>query len=172
MEPTTEGRGASTSMLYKLLYTQSLLKLKSYRILILTFKKNKMSLQELLQERLGHLQLSPEEYNSMACDLANDHAQAMLECGPEDYPDYDEEPDTSGPVHSTQDGVCYYCGSDKEPNVDYEIEMQDYVFAGTYSDCECRSIVNECRDTLYDDDWDTDEDDSNFGYSTWEDGCD
>lgn len=122
------------------------------------------SLTEVLQERLGHLQLSPEEYNSMACDLANDHAQAMLECGPEDYPDYDEEPDLDGPVHSDKDGVCCYCGSDKEPNVQYE-DGGNPVHTGVYYSCECRSIVN-----IYDEDGD--DDDSNFGYSTWEDGCD
>ena len=110
------------------------------------------SLDNLLQERLGHLQLSPEEYNSMACDIANDHAQAMLECGPEDYEDYDDDPDTSGPLQSNHDEICCYCGSNKEPDVDYDVEKEDYVFAGTYYDCECRSIVNECRDTRDDDD--------------------
>lgn len=112
-----------------------------------------MNLQELLQHRLGHLQLSPEEYNSMACDLANDYAQSQLECGPEDYFDYDDEPDLDGPVHSTQDGVCCYCGSDKEPSIDYDKCGQIYV--SHYFDCECRSIVNdslECISTLSDED--------------------
>ena len=119
------------------------------------------SLQQTLDERLGHLNLSPDDYNSMACDIANDHVQAMLECGPEeyedcdDYPDYDEEPDTSGPVQSNRDEICCYCGSNKEPDVDYDVEKEDYVFAGTYYDCECRSIVNdslECKDTRDDED--------------------
>jgi hypothetical protein len=104
----------------------------------------------MLDERLGHLNLSNDDYNSMACDIANDHVQAMLECGPEDYPEPDEEPDLDGPV-------CCYCGSDKEPNVDYDVQKEDYVFAGTYSDCECRSIVNdslECICPLSDDDVD------------------
>jgi hypothetical protein len=113
------------------------------------------TLQQMLDERLGNLNLSEDDYNSMACDIANDHAQAMLECGPEDYPDYDEEPDLDGPVHSNKDGICCYCGSNKEPNVDYDVEKEDYVFAGTYSDCECRSIVNdslECTRTSNDED--------------------
>lgn len=106
------------------------------------------SLKQMLDERLGHLNLSPDDYNSMACDIANDHVQAMLECGPEDYEDYDDDPDFDGEI-------CCYCGSNKEPNVDYDVEKEDYVFAGTYSNCECRSIVNdslECRDTRDDDD--------------------
>ena len=107
------------------------------------------SLQQMLDERLGHLNLSPDDYNSMACDIANDHVQAMLECGPEDYEDCDDDPDFDGEI-------CCYCGSNKEPNVDYDVEKEDYVFAGTYSACECRSILSQIRPippmTLDDDD--------------------
>lgn len=104
--------------------------------------------------------MSLEDYNSMACDIANDYAQARQEMCAEDFQEWEaylaerlgEEPDTSGPVHSNKDAICCYCGSNKEPDVDYDVEKEDYVFAGTYSDCECRSIVNECRDTRDDDD--------------------
>jgi hypothetical protein len=114
------------------------------------------TLQQMLDERLGHLNLSADDYNSAACDIANDHAQALLECGPDDFY-YDEESDTSGPVHGNPGQICCFCGSNKEPNVDYDDEMEEYVFAGTYSDCECRSIVNdslECTRTYDDDDSD------------------
>lgn len=108
------------------------------------------SLQEVLDERLGHLNLSADDYNSMACDIANDHAQAMLECGPDDYPDYDEEPDTSGPVHSIYDEICCYCGSDKEPMISISPSGETYV--SHYDDCECRSIVKERSDARDNDD--------------------
>jgi hypothetical protein len=109
--------------------------------------------------------MSPEDFNSWACDIANDYAQARQEMGPDDYESWEvysrrrlqqhEEPDTSGPVHSNKDAICCYCGSNKEPNVDYDVQKEDYVFAGTYSDCECRSIVNdslECTRTSDDED--------------------
>ena len=115
------------------------------------------TLQQMLDERLGHLNLSNDDYNSMACDIANDHAQAMLECGPDDYPDYDEEPDLDGPVHSNTDPICCFCGSDKEPDIDYDLQKEEWYLMGTYSYCECRSIVNdslECICPLSDDDVD------------------
>jgi hypothetical protein len=147
MEPTTEGRGASTSMLYKLLYTQSLLKLKSYRILILT--KNKTIMKN---------SMSPEDFNSMACDIANDYAQARQEMCAEDFQEWEaylaerlgEEPDTSGPVHSDKDAICCYCGSDKEPNVTAYAYKEGWIQVdGYYYDCECRSIHTAHINTAY-----------------------
>jgi hypothetical protein len=92
----------------------------------------------------------------MACDLANDFAQAQLECGPEEeedwhhMDDYYEEPDTSGPVHSNKDAICCYCGSDKEPDTGYD-DNGEVIFDGVFYPCECRSIANDCN-TLEDDD--------------------
>ncbi len=106
--------------------------------------------------------MSPEDFNSRMCDIANDYAQARQEMCAEDFQEweewlderYGEEPDTSGPVHSDKDAICCYCGSDKEPNVQYE-DGGNPVHTGVYYSCECRSIVNdslECIRTLDDDD--------------------
>jgi len=100
--------------------------------------------------------MSPEDYNSIACDLANDYAQARLEMCAEDFQEWEEWiAERLSPVRGNTDDICCYCGSNKEPDVDYDVQKEDYVFAGTYFDCECRSIVNdslECIRTLDDDD--------------------
>ena len=90
--------------------------------------------------------MSPEDFNSMACELANDYAQARQEMCAEDFQEWEEwieerlgeEPDTSGPVHSDKDEVCCYCGSNKEPSVEYDGEGKPYV--NDYYDCNCRII--------------------------------